>query len=170
MKIRIFDAYGLQYRGIDNTLFDEYFTSLGVEIIKQTQPERCLERREVFNTNRYIVVKKMNEEGVKIDFGTRITVSGHSFKLSYYGMQKFCDLCNRKHGWDCPSRVRFEFLKQLRKGKTQKCKLYADSTLRYANQLALTTDVACMSGGGLGQICNVIPYDQTHDEVKKKSA
>ena len=80
-------------------------------------------------------------------------------------MQKFCPLCDRKHGWDCPSKVRFEFLKQLRKGKTQKCKMYSDSTLRHANQLALTTDVDCMSGGGIGQICNIIPYDQSHDEV-----
>lgn len=166
IKIRIYDAYGLQYRGINGGLFDDYFNNFGVEIIKQTQPERCQERREFYNTNRFIVVKKTNIDGVEVDFGAKITVSGHTFKLWYPGMKKFCDLCNGIHKNNyCPSRVRFAFEQQLRKGKTQQRKVYSDSTLRHANQLALTTDVACMSGGGLGQICNLIPHDEPHDEV-----
>ena len=166
IKIRIFDAYGLQFRGIHGGLFDDYFDGLGVEVIKQTRPERCRDRPEVFNTNRFIVVKKTNHDGIAVDFGSRITVSGHSFKLSYFGMRKFCDLCNGVHRSDyCPSQVRFAFLKQLRKGKTQKRKIYSDSTLRHTNQLALTTDVACMSGGGLGQICNLVPFDEQHNDI-----
>ena len=166
IKIRIFDAYGLQFREIDGGLFDDYFDGLGVEIIKQTRPERCRDRPEVYNTNRFIVVKKTNHDGNVVDFGSRISVSGHSFKLSYFGMRKFCDLCNGVHRNDyCPSRVKFAFLQQLRKGKTHQRKMYSDSTLRHTNQLALSTDVACMSGGGLGQICNLIPHDEPHNEV-----
>ena len=166
IKIRIYDAYGLQFRGLNGELFDDYFDSLGVGIIKQTRPERCRNRPEVFNTNRFIVVKKTTQDGIEVDFGSRINVAGHSFKLSYYGMKKFCDLCNGVHRNNyCPSRVRFAFLQQLRKGKTQKRKIYSDSTLRHTNQLALTTDVACMSGGGLGQICNLVPFDEPHKEV-----
>ena len=141
IKIRIFDAYGLQYRHIQNETFDEYFNSLGVEIIKQTQPESCRERRDVFNTNRYVVVKKVDDKGTTIDFGSRITISGISFKISYYGMEKYCGLCDRKHGWDCPSRKRFDYLKVLRRGKTDKCKIYSDSILRHTNQLSLSTNV-----------------------------
>ena len=165
IKIRIFDAYGLAFRPIDNEEFNEYFSNLGVGITKPTQPERCRDHRDVFNTNRFIVVKKTNAEGVTIDFGTRITVSGKSFKISYPGIERFCGLCDRKHGWDCPKKKRFEFLKQLRKGNTEICKIYSDSTLRHTNQLALTTNVDCMSGGGIGQICNLIPYDKKYEEV-----
>ena len=165
LKIRIFDAWELQHRGIEHNVFDEYFEKIGAEVIKQTQPERCRENRDVFNTNRFVVVKKTNNDGTEIDFGNRITVAGTSFKLSYFGIKKFCGLCNISHGWDCPTKVRHDFMRQLRKGKTEKTKLYADSTLRHTNQLALTTDTACMSGGGIGQLCNAIPYDEPHAEV-----
>ena len=59
----------------------------------------------------------------------------------------------------------FEYLKSLRKGKTGTRKIYSDSSLRNTNELALTTDVACMPGGGMGQLCNVIGLDDKHDEV-----
>ncbi len=146
-------------------MFDEYFRSLGAELIRPTQPETCREDRETFNTNRYIVVKKTKNDGTAIDFGNRITVAGFSFKISYYGMQKYCAQCKRSHGWDCPTKVRNDFLRQLRKGKTEHAKIYSDSTLRHVNQLGLTTNVACMSGGGIAQICNAIPYDTPHPEV-----
>ena len=53
----------------------------------------------------------------------------------------------------------------MRAGKTDKRKIYSTSVLAHTNQLALTTDVACMSGGGIGQLCNVIPSDTKHEEV-----
>ena len=164
VKIRIYDAYGLSYRHIQNGTFDEYFKSLGVDIIKQCQPEKCREDRDIYNTHRYLVVKSTNKDGVKVDFGTRITVGDHSFKIWYPNIQKFCGLCQRKHGWDCPTKTRFEFLRKLRQGKTTQCKIYSDSLLRNANQLALRTDVACMTGGAIGQICNAIPYDPKKTE------
>ena len=165
LKIRIFDAWELRYRKIDYNLFDEHFRSLGAEIIRSTQPERCRDDADIFNTNRYIVVKKTNENGELIAFGNRITIDGVSFKLSYFGIQRYCGLCQRAHGWDCPIRTRNDFLRKLRAGKTQQSKIYSDSTLRQVNQVALTNDVACMSGGGIGQMCNAIPYDQPHSEV-----
>ena len=62
-------------------------------------------------------------------------------------------------------KLRFDLLKQMRQGKTDKRKIYSTSVLAQVNQLALTTDVACMPGGGIGQICNAIPTDEKHDEV-----
>ena len=165
IKIRIFDAYRTVHRKIKGDLFDEYFESLGVQIIKPTQAERCRDNYNFYNTNRYIVVKKTNDKGEEVDFGDRIQVSGIHFNLSYYNIQKFCSECERKHGWDCPTRARDKFLRQLRKGTTEKTKMYSDSTMRHVNQLALRTDVACMSGGGIAQICNMIPYDEPHNEV-----
>ena len=56
-------------------------------------------------------------------------------------------------------------MEKLRKGKTTKRNIYSDSIARHANVPALTTDVACMSGGGIGQIINAISYDSKHEEV-----
>ena len=163
--VTIYDAYQLDYRGIANELFNDYFNSIdGVEVIKSTQPQR-VKGRPVLNGNRFLVVKNEKNDGSKLDLGTSVEVQGFRFKIVYDGMEKYCFLCARKHGRDCPTKVRFEFLKQMRKDKTQKRKIYADSTLRQTNQLSLTTDIACMSGGGIGQICNAVPYDEKHDEI-----
>ena len=62
-------------------------------------------------------------------------------------------------------KARFEVLKKMRAGKTSKRKIYSDSTLRNVNQLSLSANVACMSGGGIGQLCNAIPLDEKKDEV-----
>ena len=74
----------------------------------------------------------------------------------------FCGACKMKHGWDCPTKARNYFLRTLRQGKTDKVRIYSDSILRLTNQLALKLDVACMSGGGIGQQINVIPYNTPH--------
>ena len=39
-------------------------------------------------------------------------------------------------------------------------KIIADSTLRHANQLVMSTDVECVSGGGMGMLANLITYDE----------
>ena len=166
LKIRIFDAWKIHHRQIPHNAFNEYFEQIGVEIIKPTQPERCREYRDVFNTNRFIVVKKKKDDGTEVNFGERIVVAGVSFKLSYYGIQRYCGLCDRSHGWDCPTQIRNDFLRALRKGKTNKTKMYSDSTMRHVNQVALTADTACMTGGGISQLCNAIPFDDhRHEEV-----
>ena len=121
---------------------------------------------KILNNNRYCVIRHTGEdEGAKIDIGSEIQVAGVTFKIAYRGMEKFCYTCGRKHGIECPSRARFEILKKIRKPYISKRKIYSDSSMRMANQYALRTDIACMSGGGIGQICNAIPYDQKHDEV-----
>ena len=165
VSVKIFDAWTLETQAIPHEHFDNYFIDMGVEIIKQTQPKKVYGSRHVLSTSRQLVVKIVNADGSRKDLGNQVIVDGKVFKMSYYGMEKWCGLCQKKHGKECPKRVRFEFLKELRRGKTEKMKIHADSTMRYTNQLALTTNVACMSGGGLGQLCNWIKYDDKHPEV-----
>lgn len=166
IKVRIFDAFEVRYRTITSGAFDEAFIKMGVDVVKPTLPERCRNRREMLNTHRYVIVKPLDENGNRIDMGSHINVDGRTFKISYPGKQHFCSLCQKKHGKDCAMRVRFEALRNLRKGLTSERKVYSDSTLRLTNQLALSTDVACMSGGGIGQLCNLIPLDtHVHKEV-----
>ena len=111
------------------------------------------------------MVTHEDENNAKIDLGTSVEVNGVRFNIMYDGMQRYCFLCLKKHGTECPAKVRFEFLRNLRKGKTGKTKIYSDSSLRHANQLALTTNIACMSGGGIGELCNVIKHDEKHENI-----
>ena len=163
--VTIWDSYKFKVRHISNELFDEHFQNIeGVEVIKQTQPQKT-PGSSTLNNNRYLVVKNEAEDKSKIDLGSSVEIMGQSWNLSYRGIQKYCFLCDEKHGWECPSKKRFESLKEQRKGKTGHRKMYTDSSFRNTNQLALTTDVECMSGGGMGQICNIVALDTKHDEV-----
>ena len=163
--ITVYRAYRNEHRQLHNELFDDYFRSIGIEVIKTTLPQFKKGTR-VLNNNRYLVVQKLDEhKELRDKLGSFITVEGQRFYIVYTGLEKYCYECSRKHGYDCPTRARNEFLEKLRKGKTSKRKIYADSIARHANVPALTTDVACMSGGGIGQIINAISYDSKHDEV-----
>ena len=159
--ITIYGAYRRDNRHITNEAFDAIFTEQGLEIIKLTQPQ-FNKNTNILNNNRYLVVEKI-EEGR--DIGTFIKVMGIRFNIQYTGMEKYCYLCARKHGWDCPIQRRHNFLREQRKGLTDKRKIYSDSIFRNTNQLALTTDIGCMTGGGIGQVCNAIARDKKFEEV-----
>ena len=164
--VTIFDANDPEYRFIDHDLFDEYFRNIdGVEIIVQTQPQRDKKRKSAITGHRFLRVKHNMDNGEKIDLGSQITIQGCRFNLMYDGMKKYCYLCAMKHGKECPRRIRNAFLNKLRAEKTKKAKMYADSTLRNTNQCALTTNVPCMGGGGISQICNAIALDEKHEQV-----
>ena len=115
--------------------------------------------------NRWLILKTTGQTKLTTDIGPYIEIANNCFNLDYDGLQRFCNLCNEKHGKACPTKIRYDILKNAREGKTMKRKIYSDSCLRQANQLALTSDITCMSGGGLGQLCNLIKYDEKHDEV-----
>ena len=160
--ITIYDAYKQCNRHIDHELFDDHFSRIqGLEVLKQTQPQKT-KGSKTLNNNRFLVVKTSTDD---MDLGTSIIIQNQTFNIVYEGMKKFCHLCAIRHGKECPRKARFEFLKRIRKDRTEHRKIYADSTMRNANQLALDSNVACMTGGGVGQICNAIALDTKHEEV-----
>jgi hypothetical protein len=165
--ITIYDAFDMRFRDIPNDTFDKCFHEIGTEVIKPTAPQTHRNHRGVYTTNRFIVVKKTDPDGNKIEFGTHIKINDLSFKIAYFGMRSHCRLCGTTHGKECPSKARFEILKELRKNEllARKRKIYSDSTLRQTNQLALTSDVSCMSGGGIGQIVNFIRVDDPQENI-----
>ncbi len=163
--ITIYRAYRMEHRQIRNECFDDCFREMGIEVIKTTLPQ-FRKDTTVLNNNRYLVVQKLDDEAeLKKKIGSFITVEGVKFYMVYTGMEKWCYECSRVHGYHCPTRARNDFLQKLRKGRTGKRKLYSDSIARHTNVPALTTDVACMSGGGIGQLINSISYDEKHEEV-----
>ena len=102
---------------------------------------------------------------MKIDIGFAITIRGTKFNLMYDGMEQYCYLCRGKHGKECPTITRWNELKRIRDEKPRQGKIFSDSSMRSTNQLALTTDVVCMSGAGLGQLVNVIKLDEKHENT-----
>ena len=163
--VTIYQAFRQPNRHIGNEKFDEYFTNIQVEILKPTEPQ-LRKRTSVLNNNRYLVVQKLDEdEEIKNRIGSSIVVSGTKFNIAYNGMKKHCFLCGRAHGKECPTRARFDHLKQVRDQKPRKRAVYGSSVLAHVNQLATTADFSCMSGGGIGQIINAIPHDSAHEEV-----
>ena len=152
-------------RHISNDEFDNYFTKIDVEIIKPTEPQ-TKKGTSVLNNNRYLVVQKLDgDDETKNKIRSSISINGQKFNIQYDGMKKHCFLCGRAHEKECPTRARFEHLKAIRDQKPCKRAVYSDSVLAHVNQLATTADLACMSGGGIGQIINAIPHDSKHDEV-----
>ena len=163
--ITIYRAYRKENRAISNEAFDDCFRELGIEVVKPTLPQ-FRKNTKVLNNNRYLVVQKLDEEPqLQEKIGNSITIGEATFYLVYTGMEKWCYECSRKHGYHCPTRARNDFLEKLRKGRTGKRKIYSDSIMRHANVPAMITDVACMSGGGIGQLVNSVTYDEKHDEV-----
>ena len=155
----------MEHRQIHNEVFDDYFRSMGIEVVKTTLPQ-FKKGTQVLNNNRYLVVQKLDDlPELRNKIGNSITVDRKRFYVVYTGLEKYCYECSRKHSYHCPTRAWNEFLEKLRTGKTGKRKIYSDSIARHANVPALTTDVACMSGGGIGQIVNAISYDTKHEEV-----
>ena len=162
--ITIYQAFRLEHREIENDKFDQAFEALNVEVIKPTLPQ-LRKGTSVLNNNRYLVVEKLDDkEDLRKRIGSRVVVEGTTFNIVYDGMQRHCWTCMKTHGSHCPLKARNDFLRQQRQ-TTGKRKIYSTSTLRHANQLALNSDVACMSGGGIGQILNAIQHDDKHDEV-----
>ena len=62
-------------------------------MIKPTLLEKCRDRRDILNGNRYVIVKPIDKEGNKIDMGGKITVSNRTFEISYPGKLHFYPLC-----------------------------------------------------------------------------
>ena len=163
--ITIYQAYRIDHRNIDNEDFDSAFENLGVEILKPTLPQ-LRKGTTTLNNNRYLVVQKLDkEEELKKKIGTYIVVNGHKFNVVYDGIQKHCWICMKTHGIQCPKKARDDHLRKQRQGRTGKRKIYTSSVFRHVNSLALTTDTACMPGGGIGQIVNAIKHDEKHDEI-----
>ena len=153
--VTVYDAFAGKAQQILGNAFDAYFLDItGMKMIRQTTPQYHKNTR-VLNGNRYFVA---DFDPTSLDLGESVAIGGSHFRIQYEGMQRYCHLCALKHGKRCAAKEKFAEMREKRQGKVTH-KIYCDSTLRNANQLALATDIACTSGGGIGQIANVVHLD-----------
>ena len=127
--------------------FDTAFSEYG-EVIKPTCPQR-FNKTDFLNGNLMVVVKQND----KI-LPDRLLIRGQSLLLKYKGKVWNCSSCKVEHTGPCPYLKRFYELKDKRKEEGVGHFIMADSTLRYAEQVGLRADVACISGATVGQIAH----------------
>ena len=153
--ITIYDAFTGSAQQIPGTVFGELFMGIeGVKFIKQTTPQFHKGTR-ILDGNRFLVLDFDTET---VDIGETLRIESFQFRINFWGQKRFCYLCQTKHGVTCPEKTKFKLMAEARAGKLTH-KMYGDSHLRHVNQLALAANVACTSGGGIGQIVNSIHPD-----------
>ena len=91
--------------------------------------------------------------------------------LSHRFQIRKCWFCGDRHDAVCPTREKMKQLQQERESlKAQnngalQLKTYTDSTFRYANQVALASDVDAMPGATVGNLLNAIGVDHNNAMV-----
>ena len=145
------------------------------ELKKAPQPQRHKGSDEQ-NGNKFFVLKNVTEETAK-RIPTHFTfidekIGAQRMWLNHRLRKRFCSFCSEEHETECPTRARYLQLCAERKrfkeaaGNTFKIHVASDSTLRYAEQECLATDVHAMSGATTGNILNAIDVDKERKEVK----
>ena len=152
-------AGGKAFNHISMDYFDKVIqNSLGFILEKPTERQK-FKRTQIFNANRYCVIRKPDNLASIPDFlpiEDPIKKKVHHIKIGYDGKLYNCGRCMTQHGRRCPMLEDFYAAKKERERMEReeeiKTKLISDSTLRNVDQLGLRADVMTMSGGGLGQV------------------
>ena len=148
-----------KYKNISMEYFDNLIQKdLGLTLEKATEKQK-IKGTQIFNGNRYCVVRKPENLAVIPDFvpvQDHIKKKTYRIRISYDGKIYNCGRCNGQHGRRCPQLTEFYAAKEERERMERnneiKTKIISDSTLRNVDRLGLCADVMTMSGGGLGQV------------------
>ena len=143
---------------ISNSAFDTGIRVFGA-LQKLTELQR-IKGTTCFNGNRYCVIEPKGNIPSSIDIPDE---NGKFFPITlrYRGQQYYCGVCNESHVGPCPAKAAFYAEKELRATLEIKTQIVSDSTLRQVDQLGLSADVICMSGGRAGNVANILHDDPT---------
>ena len=145
------------------------------ELKKAPQPQRHKGSDEL-NGNKFFVLKHITAENVHL-IPSHLTfiderLGAQRMWLNHRLKKRYCAFCNKEHEAECPTRARYAELCAERNrmldanGKKFNVHVISDSTLRYAEQECLGTDVHAMSGGTTGNILNAVDVDKARKDVK----
>ena len=158
---------------IPGEVFDTLMENLKLVIIIPTRMQFYKQTR-VLNGNRFCLVdtpanlKIIPESVPVVDPKTK---RKYQVSITFRGQERYCSQCNEMHVGGCPKREERR-KKALQREEMQNermfnTKLYSDSTLRSVDVLGLKAEVACMSGGGLGQIIQAVMDDPEEEQFDK---
>ena len=157
---------------IQNCEFDKVIQHLKLRLEIPTQLQKVYQS-DAFNGNRYCVIEKPSNLNVIPDSITvtdKMTRKTYRVTITYKNKEKMCARCMQKHVGACPELEKFYKAKdekeQMRQNGEVKTKIYTDSYMRQTEATGLKAEVACMSGGGFGQVVQAVADDP---EAESKS-
>ena len=157
--ITFLNAAAEENNAIPATDFDTAIATFG-ELLKPTMAQTYKDKK-CLNGNRYCVIAPKDVTALpgSVTVLQKATNTNHVFNIRFRGQSWFCRRCNLNHVGPCPDLKKFHEAKKEREKLAITMKIYADSSFRRAERVGLAADVACMSGGELGQVTNAILQD-----------
>ena len=151
-------------KAIKNSSFDDSIQKHGA-LQKMTELQK-LKGTTCFNGNRYCVIEP------KGDIPSSIQVPDeygnfHTISIRFKGQSYYCGVCNVTHVGPCPAKQAFYAEKAIRAKLQIDMQIISDSTLRQVDQLGLSANVMCMSGGRAGNVANILHDDPS---IKTKTS
>lgn len=140
---------------IDNKYFDDIMSQYGT-LTKPVEHQKH-KGQTTYNGNRYCVMEtdKAVPDQIPIPDPANKELT-YMVRVGYRGKQYYCGRCQLYHVGNCPSKEEFYKEKQYKASQTINTQIFADSTLRHADDTGLSANITCMSGGRLGQISHMI--------------
>ena len=153
---------------VPNEEFDKAIKNIGLILEKPT----CLQKRfksDIYNGNRYCIIEKPNDINVIPESITVVDATKtYRVKITFKNQPKNCGRCMGRHVGICPQLEAFYKAKdekeKMRQDGIIQTKIYTDSTFRLTETLGLKADVACMSGGGFGQVTQAAIDDPSGED------
>ena len=160
---------------VTDAMILEKIVAMGVgDLKKAPQPQRHKGTDER-NGNKFFVLENVSEEiakAIPTHFTFTHEIYGvHRMWLNHRLRRRMCTFCGTEHEAECPTRALYEQLKAERKRILETnnnrfdVHIISDSTLRYAEQQTVATDVHAMSGATTGNVLNAIDVDKARAEV-----
>ena len=149
--------------------------ALGVGDLKKAPQPQKHKGTDELNGNKFFVLENVTEEMAKT-IPTHFTFAHdkfgvHKMWLNHRLRRRTCTFCGTEHEAECPTRAIYEKLREERKQMLEAnnnrfdVHIISDSTLRYAEQQCVATEVHAMSGATTGNVMNAIDVDKAREEV-----
>ena len=173
LLITLRDADSHLLRHVTNEQILEKIVDMGIGTIKKSVQRQIHRPSGEYSGNKFFVLQNVtpeNRKNIPECFVFEVPTLG---KLKMWVNHRYqlrkCGFCGEKHDAVCKIREKVNDLvnerEKIRMEEGFKVKTYSDSTLRYANQAALQSDIDAMSGGTVGNIVNAIGVDNRNTAV-----
>ncbi len=174
LLITLRDADSHLLRHITNQQILEKIVAMGIGTIKKAVQRQLHRASGEYSGNKFFVLQNVVPEerkNIPECFVFEVpTIGKLKMWLNHRYQLRRCGFCGEKHDAICKIRERVNELvnerEKLRVEEGFNVKTYSDSTLRYANQASLQSDIDAMSGGTVGNIVNAIGVDSDNSAIQ----
>ena len=167
LLITLRDADSHLLRHVSNEEIISKIVDMGIGKIKKSVQRQIRRESGEYTGNKFFVLENVKPEergNIPDCFVFEVPNIGKlKMWLNHRHQLRKCGYCGEKHDAICQVREKVNALvserEQIRAKEGVSVKTYSDSTLRYANQTSLKSDIDAMSGGTMGNLMNAIGVD-----------